>query len=62
MSAFACKAKRFAIALLFVFLPRRDFRNIGEFGPKKYFTDQPAANTIQLVVSIKANFSHLLFF
>ena len=38
------------------------FQNIGEFGAKKYFTDQRAANTIQLFVAIKGDFSGLFFF
>ena len=37
------------------------FRNIGEFGVKKYFTDYPTTNTTQLVVTIKGNFFWLIF-
>ena len=39
------------------------FRNIGEFGAKKYFADQrTAATTIQLFVAIKGNVCGLFFF
>ena len=53
---FASKAKRFGIAALFLV---ELFRNIGKFGAKKQFTDRRHANTIQLFVSIKGNFSGL---
>ena len=39
----------------------RLFRNIGEFGAKKYFTDNQTADTIKLFVFIKGNFSGLFF-
>ena len=51
--AFARKAKRFFSPL---------FRNNGEFGAKKYFTDHRAANTNQLFVVLRGNFSGLFFF
>ena len=61
--AFACKASRFAIALLFVlfslveiFPEYRGIRSI------KYFTDHRTGNTIQLVVVIKGAFSIGFFF
>ena len=50
--AFARKAKRFFSPL---------FRNNGEFGAKKYFTDHRTANTNQLFVVIRGNFSGLFF-
>ena len=43
------------------FSPRL-FRNIGEFGAKKYFAYHRTANRIQLFISIKGNFSGLFFF
>ena len=50
--AFARKAKHFFSPL---------FRNNGEFGAKNYFTDHRTANTNQLFVVIRGNFSGLLF-
>ena len=38
------------------------FQDIGEFEAKIYFTDHWTANTIQLFVPIKVNFSALFFF
>ena len=38
------------------------FRNICEFGAKKYFADHRTANTIQLFVATKGSFSGLFFF
>ena len=49
---FARKAKRF-------FSPF--FRNNEEVGAKKYFTDHRTANTNQLFVVIRGNFSGLFF-
>ena len=41
---------------------RRLFRNIGEFGAKKYFSDHRTSNATQLFVAIKGNFfSSILF-
>ena len=40
----------------------RPFRNIGEFGAKKYYTDHRTANTIQLFVVVKGSFSVPFFF
>ena len=42
------------------FLPHF-FRNIGEFGAKRYFTGHQTANTIQLFVAIEGHFSGLFF-
>ena len=36
--------------------------NIGKFEAKKYLTELQTINTVQLVVTIKANFSGLFFF
>ena len=38
------------------------FQEYQEFGAKKYFIDHRTANTIQLFVIIKSNFSGLFFF
>ena len=38
------------------------FRNIGKFGAKEYFMDHQTANTIQLFIAIKGNFSGIFFF
>ena len=42
--------------------PLRLFRNIGEFGAKRYFTENPLANTSQLFLNIKGNSPGLFFF
>ena len=59
--AFTWKAEHFVIAYFFFFSPRL-FRNIREFGAKKYFTDHWAANIIKLFVAINRNFSGKFFF
>ena len=38
------------------------FRNIVGLGAKEYITDYQTANTVQLYVAIKGNFSGLFFF
>ena len=45
----------------FLFVLPNFFRNIKEFGTKRYFTDHQTANTVQLLVAIKGNFSGLFF-
>ena len=40
----------------------RVFRNVGASEVKKYFTDHRTANTVQLFVAIKGNFSDLFSF
>ena len=59
----ACKAKTLCncLAISFLLLSRL-FRNIGEFGAKKKFTDTRTAKTIQLVAATKGSFSGLFFF
>ena len=54
--------KRFAFAGFLLLFLSTFFSTIAEFGAKKYFTDHRAADTIQLFVSIKENFSDLFFF
>ena len=49
------KQKASQLLLFFLFSPPL-FRNNGEFGAKKYFTDYWPANTIQLFVALKGNF------
>ena len=43
-------------------LPLRLLWNIGELVAKKYFIDYRTANTIQLIVAIKGDFSGLFFY
>ena len=60
--AFTWKANRFVLAgFLNLFIHDFLFRNTGEFGAKKYFTDHQTANTIQLFVALKWTFSGLFF-
>ena len=51
-----------AIKLLFSPSFPQPFWEIGEFSVKKYFTDHWKANTIQLFVAIKVDFSSPFFF
>ena len=44
------------------FFSAERFWNIGEFWAKKHFRDYRTANTVQLFVAIKRNFSSLFFF
>ena len=55
------KQKASQLPFFFFFSPLL-FRNNGEFGEKKYFTDYQAANTVQLFVAIKEHFSGQFFF
>ena len=54
--------KHNALELQVSLYPAELFRNIGKFGAKEYFMDHQTANTIQLFIAIKGNFSGILFF
>ena len=58
--AFACKA--YALELPFCPSSAQLFRNIVEFGARKYFADYQTANTIQLFVTILYKGIYLFFF
>ena len=59
--AFFLESIAFCNCFAIFFFSSRHFWNIWEFGVKKHFTDHRTANTIQLALTIKGNFSGLFF-